>query len=613
MKIFSVLILFLITTTFAYSQHEGMGRYFSAYTLDITTSEDDSYDDDTIPDNFFLYMPQQKLSYNFMGSPNPGSAYTPSLYSERQEHAFWFFDNYIPYIKQHDDILYFDAQKPFTIFKFAGGGGQELVSFLHTQNISPTFNFAFNYDIINSEGHYQYSKSKVNALNLSTAYTKRKYQSYFNFIFNKVNNMENGGLADIAKFESTKYAADMYATNLNKAQNTVSQVGAQYNQEFRFGKYETDTIFAGKDTTLNKNFISNFSVIHDIKADRYYRFYKDIPSGYYANTLVDSLTFDSTSYKTIDNKILLNFLISGKGKIEKFQVIAGINNYLYDYGLGLTHQTYLSNYVTGRLSFETNKIAFDANLNYCFAGTDMFDTDLSANLGLKLTDNIALNSYGGFSILNPPIYMYYYSSNHYNWDIDANKTTRANAGTEIVLSKLHLAAGANLNIIDNYFVFNVLSMPVQIDEVNLIADAWLSKTFNFGKFHWLNKFSYQYIADRSRVPLPEFVGYSSFYFKSPLFKSAMILQLGFDVKYFSSVYGYEYNPALSVFYLQTDSKFGNYPNAAFNMVVQVKRLRGFVRISNFNSSFMPKTYYLSNKVPDNPFSFNFGVSWEFYD
>jgi hypothetical protein len=102
-------------------------------------------------------------------------------------------------------------------------------------------------------------------------------------------------------------------------------------------------------------------------------------------------------------------------------------------------------------------------------------------------------------------------------------------------------------------------MPVQIGEANLIGDAWVSKMFNFGKFHWLTKFSYQYIADRIRVPLPEFVGYSSFYFKSPLFNNAMVLQAGFDVKYHSAVYGYAYNPALSVFYQQTSAKFGNYP------------------------------------------------------
>ena len=615
MKILLIISFLVLSVIGSFAQHEGIQRHFSSYTLDIVSVEDYSYFDDTLTDNFFLYTPQQKYCLNPLGLPNPGTAFTPSLFSERQTHSFWFFDNYIPYIQQHDGIVYFDTKKPFTLFTFSGGaGGQELVSFMHTQNIKPEFNFVFKYDIINSDGHYQYSKSKVNALSLATAYTKRKYQNHFNFIFNKVNNLENGGLSDLNYFDSTYFAANLYSVNLENAQNAVSQLGIQYNQEYRFGKYNIDTIIVKNDTAINKNFNSNFSVIHDIKLDRYYRIYQDVPSDFYSQIFRDSLTtFDSTSYKTIDNKILLNFNLAGKGKIETFQVLAGISNYLYNYGLDTLSDTYLSNYITGRVSFATPKTSFNANVNYCFAGTDIFDTDLSANIGFQLSENVSWNSSGGFSVLNPSIYMYYYSSNHYEWEIDAFKSTNIYASTDFNLQKISLSLGANFNFIDNYFIFNEASMPVQIGEANLIGDAWVSKMFNFGKFHWLTKFSYQYIADRSRVPLPEFVGYSSLYFKSPLFHNAMILQVGFDVKYHSAVYGYAYNPALSAFYQQTSAKFGNYPNAAFNLAVKVKRLRGFVRLSNFNSYFMPKTYFLTDKIPDNPFSFNFGISWEFYD
>jgi hypothetical protein len=91
-----------------------------------------------------------------------------------------------------------------------------------------------------------------------------------------------------------------------------------------------------------------------------------------------------------------------------------------------------------------------------------------------------------------------------------------------------------------------------------------------------------------------------------------LLQLGFDIKYNSSIYGYAYMPALGAFYLQNYGKTGNYPNAGFYGVVKIKRLRGFVKISNFNSTFMPHSYLLY-KIPENPLSFNFGISWEFYD
>ncbi len=597
-----------------YSQHEGIERHFTSHKMSLIPSDDYSFVDDTLTDNFHNYLPQQKLTNNPLGWLNPGQPFIPAVFSDRSSHTFWFLNNYTPYIQDHDNVIYYDATKPFTLFRFAGGGGeQEIVNFLHTQSISPTFNFAFNYDILNSTGNYQFNKTKVNALSLATAYTKRRYQSHFNFIYNKINHFENGGLQDISSFSSTNYSSNLYSVNLENANNTIGQVGFQYNQELRFGSYSLDTIIRDIDTAINKIFSSKFSIIHDIKADRFHRIYQDVPESFYADIFIDSLvTYDSTSYKVVDNKIFLNFLLEGKGKIEKFQLMAGINNYLYNYGLNTSSQTYLSNYISGILTFNTRKSSFNAKLNYCFAGSDIFDTDLSADYSLSFTENTTLSTYFGLAVINPSIFMYYYESNHFQWDNTVFKTNTISAGGNLDLSKYNINIGANVNILDNYFVFDTLAMPIQISKVNLIADAFISKQFNFGNFHWFTKFTYQYISDRSRVPLPEFVGYSSFFFSRYIFKNALLLQLGFDVKYHSSIYGYAYMPALGAFYLQNYGKTGNYPNAGFYGVVKIKRLRGFVKISNFNSTFMPHSYLLY-KIPENPLSFNFGISWEFYD
>ncbi|MDD3739980.1 MAG: hypothetical protein PHH30_01950 [Bacteroidales bacterium] len=616
-----ILILLILFVNQAYSQHEGIERHFNSHTLYITPYEDLTYVDDTLTDFFHNYLPQNKQTLHPLGWLNPGSPFVPAIYSEQSSHTFWFLNNYTPYIQDHDNIVYFDATKPFTIFKFSGGSkSPEIVKFLHTQNITPYFNFTFNYDLVNSNEnnannvHYQRNITKTNSISLATAYTKKKYQSHFNFLYNKINHQENGGLKDIQTYESTNYPSNLYSVNLDYAQNSMGQLGIQYNHELRFGSYSSDTILIGIDTAINKVLNSNFSIIHDIKADKFYRQYNDIPGSFYSNIYRDStITNDSTYYKVIDNKILLNFLLEGKGKIEKFQILAGIDNYLYNYGFDSTSQTYLSNYVTGSLTFETENSSFYSELNYCFAGADIFDTDISADYYLDVTENTNFSAYFGFSVINPSIFMYYYKSNHFEWELDAYKTTNISGGVNFNFSEIDFDAGVNLNIPDNYFIFDTECVPRQIAAANLISDAYLSKTFNFGNFHWYTKFTYQYIANRTNIPLPDLIGYTSFYFKRDIFKHALTLQLGFDVKYHNAIYGYAYMPALGVFYLQNDKKFGNYPNAGFYGVIKVKRFRGFVKISNFNSTFMPHTYYLLYKIPDNPLSFNFGISWEFYD
>lgn len=616
MKKYLIVILFLLISSFLFSQHENIERHFSSYKLNTIVYPDYTYYDDTLTDFFFLYMPQQKYSLNYLGLPNLGSAFYPSIYSERRNCEYWFLDNYFPYIQSHDEIVYFDAKKPFSLFKFAGGGGgQELVKFLHTQNISPTFNFAFNYDIINSDGYYQYSKSKINAISLATAYTKRKYQSHFNFIFNKINNLENGGLKDLNKYFHSNYSAGTYSTNLSQAQNTVSQLGFQYNHEFRFGSYSIDTIVASKDTSINKNFQTRFSIVHDIKADKYHRIYQDVPSSFYTNTFFDTRnTFDSTSFRTLNNKVLLNYSFKTGEKIENLQMFAGLKSHLYNYTLdsSISH-THFSNFLVGNLILKTESSNLNLDVEYCFMGKDVngfeFFGDYNLDIGSFKTWNINFD----FSNLNPSEFIDMYSSNHYIWDADRLKISNLSANTAVNFEKYKFSIGINSNLLKNYIIFNTESMPAQVASANFVGDVWLSKQFDFGKFHWFSKLSYQYIKDKKYLPLPEYIAYSSIYFKSPLFKKAMILQLGFDVKYFSKAYLYAYNPALGVFYLQTERKYGNYPNAAFNLSVLVKRLRGFVRISNFNSFIMARNYFVSHNMPDNPFSFNFGISWEFYD
>jgi hypothetical protein len=156
-------------------------------------------------------------------------------------------------------------------------------------------------------------------------------------------------------------------------------------------------------------------------------------------------------------------------------------------------------------------------------------------------------------------------------------------------------------------------MPKQISDANFIADVYIKKLFRLGSFYWFNQLSYQFISDRENLPLPAFVAYSNLYFKRPLFKNVLTLQIGIDMKFHTKIYGYAYMPSTEAFYLQNNKEFGNYPYTGAYINVKIKRFRGFIKVANVNSFIMPRTYYLLYNIPDNPFSFNFGISWEFYN
>ena len=617
-KIATFIILTLICIA-AFAQHEGIRRYFTSYTLDNDTTTDYRFYNDTTLDSFYKFMPQQKVSDNTLGIMNPGNPYLTALFSDKEAgHDFIFLNNYQAFIKSHKDVVYFDAQTPFSRFDFYGGNkGLELVKFIISQNFTPYFNLTFNYDISNSDGFYMNSASKVNAMYLAGAFTKKKYQNHFNFIFNKINSNENAGIADIDRFESGDIRAVDNDVLLTKASSSISQLGAQYNHEFRFGQYTIDTVIRDEknDTIINKTLRSKFSIVHDVTFDRYVRKYMDESMTFYTNFYKDSTkTHDSVTYYQFNNKLLLSLNFQNDSTGNYLKLFAGLKNRTYSFLIDSTHKTsYCSTYITGNLIFNHNDTYLQANADYCLFGGDAYDLDVSADLQQMFGENLGINASVGYSREFCALFDTYYASNNFKWENDFAKPGIASAHIDLFHNKFQFSVGANFNLLHDYIIYDQQAIPTQIHQANTIVDVYANKTFNFWKFHWYTKVAYQYISDKQYVRLPELCGYTSLYFMTNMFHNALTLQIGVDAKMNSNFYGYAYMPATAVFYLQDDKKFGFYPNLGVFVGAKIKRFRIFAKLSNYNSTFMKPTFFSLYRLPENPMAFNFGISWEFYN
>lgn len=616
-NIFNIIICLCVFTLSGFAQHEGIERHFSSYRLTPWPEKEMRIYSDTTTDNFFNYLPQHKYTQHFFGYNSPGKPFLPMIFSERPKpHSFYFLNNYYPYIPRHHHTIYYDAQKPFTLVTFsAGAGGIELVRFLHTQNVNPTFNIGLNVGATNTDGNFMRNESKINDVSIFTAYTKRRYQSYSNFIFHKIEHFENGGITSDSIYENTDIREENMDINLHNAQNTLSQLGMHYKHEYRFGDFYTDTIKIKEDTVINYIYEGNFSIIQDLKANRYYRIYSDIPGQFYENIYNDSLnTFDSTGLRHYRHKIMLNLhLINSKEMNTSLRLMGGIRNDFYDYSIDGEAKFYQFHYLSGYLLFENPRHDFRANLNYCFAGTGILDMDINANHDYKLSENLLLSSDFNYELADPDRILFYYSSNHFNWSNDLKKSLRLGGSSSLRLKEQNLSFGVNINLLSNYVIFNKSALPEQISTANLVTDVFVDKKFKFGKFFMNNRLTYQLVSDKDNLPLPEILAYSSLYLKTPVFNNAAVFQTGLSGYYHSSAFAYAYMPATGAYYLQDTRKIGNHFMVSFHVCVQIRKFRLFVRASNLNTMFMPRNQYLMLHVPENPFGINFGVSWEFYD
>ena len=134
------------------------------------------------------------------------------------------------------------------------------------------------------------------------------------------------------------------------------------------------------------------------------------------------------------------------------------------------------------------------------------------------------------------------------------------------------------------------------------------------RIHLDNQLVYQFTSNREVLPLPDFAFYSNLYYLDSFFKKVLTMQLGVSVRYHTAYYGNNYMPATGVFYVQNEHKIGNYPEMNVYLNFFIKRLRLYVQYVNWNATlFGGRNYFSMPYYPLNPATFQFGLSWTFYD
>ena len=147
-----------------------------------------------------------------------------------------------------------------------------------------------------------------------------------------------------------------------------------------------------------------------------------------------------------------------------------------------------------------------------------------------------------------------------------------------------------------------------------VFSATLSQDLHLGPVHWDNEVTYQKTSNKDVLPLPDLSVYSNLYL---LFHIAKILrvQLGGDVRYWTSYYAPDYSANIGQFAVQDASlqrvKVGNYPIVNVYLNMHLKRCRIYLAMNHVNAG--SGHYFWAPHYPVNPRNFHFGVSWNFFN
>ena len=261
-------------------------------------------------------------------------------------------------------------------------------------------------------------------------------------------------------------------------------------------------------------------------------------------------------------------------------------------------------------------------------------TDLNLSLGRR--DTLATDIHVNFMHRKPTFFFRHYHSQIAWWDNnDLSREVRLRIDGNLRLKKFGTRLQIGFENVSNYTYFGMQNtlrqgknaeslLPtdyshavgvMQAGSVQVFG-ATLAQDLNWKFIHWDNQVSFQTSSNQDALPLPKLNIYSNFYllFRIGIAK-VLRVQIGADIRYFTSYYAPDYSPAIQQFAVQDANyarmKIGSYPIVGAYANMHLKHCRIYVAAKHVNSG--SGHSFLVPHYPINPMTIHFGLSWNFFN
>jgi len=544
------------------------------------------------------------------------------LHASGWDYGIHTFDQYL---FLNDSVRYYKIFKTFTEVSYYQGAKKENnLRAVFSRNLYRSLNLGFDFRVTNAPGAYL--RQRTNDINFALTtqfFTKdKRYGFIANFIFNRLQNYENGGIVSDSLFEKNlepdRQAIPVY---LQSARNRMKETGFYTKHYFDLSRHARDE----KDTTFRKSrHIDLGRLTYAFYFTRQVQNYLDgsPDTGYYKHTYLDSInTRDSITIDRITNEITWSNPSFKKDKtLRLLQIEAGIKQeYIhlsYRDSVYFHHRYFIQYIPKAAIYFHPfSSLLLEAHGDYVLGDYNGGDMSLRVNLisilGKQNKNAGIITLSGNYAYQQPGWYYNHYMGNNFIWDTSFHKQGLIAAGFDYKFRFLN--AGFNLSRITNYVYLDSTALPKQFKNQFGYIFVYFNTDADLWRFKIRAQLAYQTVQGTTVLRLPSFMGNLTVYYTQPLFKGAALLQPGLNFYYNTSYYADAYMPALRSYYLQDKKEIGNYVYMDVFINVKIQRARVFVIYTNWGSFFEGRNYYSTPKYPMQDAAFKFGVSWRFHD
>ncbi len=566
-----------------------------------------------------------------VGLGNLGSA-TQSLKAQVALPTYYRLTNQVnaAWMFSEQEQKYYNTTKPYTKIDYsAGSKTEQMVRLLHTQNITPLWNFSVEYRKLNSVGFFKGQKNNIDNFSINTNYqSKNKKYAIYSFVaYDKLQQDENLGISDNALLSDVQFsnrgtvpvnAGVASYGNRSPIKNYNRAVLGRFKHEYALGK---TTINYSEDSIKQSVFKPRFFIGNEIyvRANRSC-FQHAAPDSSFYNGYFDYAYITSDTFNMrYDNFIAgSNFSIGTRVNIKQNEFnLKGGYGLEYQNALGdLVKNKTVNNYIFGRLynqSEEENKWNIDATVKLYFTGLSKGNLDLNGLLSKKLSDKIGELGFELKQVIAQPFYV--------SESIEANAlVSTKDFGSQVNSSlggfyqndqlKLRVSVASLLfnNLI--YWDLNTRQFAQNSSAIS-IQQVHATKELNWRKWSSAHHLLAQVAPTNQPIQVPLIASRHSFAYKDKIFKKKMEMTTGFDVYFNTPFFNDAYQPVFQSFAPQYDIKQSYIPRLAAFFNFKVKRFRAFVTADQLQHYIVANNInYVYGYASQNAL-FRLGLSWIF--
>lgn len=549
------------------------------------------------------------------------------------------------YLKTPESIRLYQTLTPYTLLSYNNTLNKDYrVRVAHTQNIVPGWNVSFDYQLICPEGNLSGSGAKNHYLDVTTNYFSRdsRLQIQAGFLWQSMRLDENGGLSDDSYFTSNQtsnlgglpvvlYNSQSKSLHHNAfvhaTYNLVQQVEKYRHRDSLAVRYDTvsadsinivtdtielvDTIPVGTPHVINAGvfgveleyarwkraaYLSNFSdslLWSDASATLFWT-NDAYPDHRWHNPL--KITLGITPRRL--DAIVTTDTASGP---DTLVTTAAVNPFAkIEMALGRFN-------LQAKGELDNTPLGLHSNLHepdYHAAATLRFDFDSTGNTGVELLGALSRQT-PEIRLLHASRYTFDpISSQHYNLHLFHSSDSGFFRLIDLSASMTHMS--------HNVWYDSTLTACSGTDDF-WYYQAALTLNLQWGWFHVDMQQFLQHSTDKVQMDIPLWASKNSIYADFYLFRRALRMQVGVDIRYYTAFAPDAYDPATGLFF-QQDTETGDYLWGDAFINLQVKRASIYVKAGHINALWeSTPRYFLLPHYPGNRFGLFWGMTWNFFD